>query len=195
MILLKNVTKSENCFTESGVCMLKVKDGIFEAFEELLKEKSFEDITILDIAKRCEISRGTFYRYFADKYELMNYGYIKKSNALISAYDGINMLKNNYLAMANYMYKKESFRKIFMQYGQNSLTDTISMTCNSICRELVLKSGEKENSDELSDAIEMFSIGMAEYLRHWALNGYKVTPERIAVAIFENIPAKLMKYL
>ena len=175
--------------------MLKVKDGIFEAFEELLKEKSFEDITISDIAKKCEISRGTFYRYFADKYELMNYGYIKKSNALISAYNGIDMLKSNYLAMANYMYKKESFRKIFMQYGQNSLTDTISMTCNNVCRELVLKSGEKEISDELSDAIEMFSIGMAEYLRSWALNGYKVTPERIASAIFENIPNKLMKYL
>lgn len=175
--------------------MLKIREGIFESFEKLLKEKSFEKITVSDISKNCGISRATFYRYFSDKYELMNYGYKKKSEELIAVYDGIEMLKNNHLAMARYMYKKESFRKIFMQYGQNSLTDTISMTCNNVCRELVLKSGEKEISDELSDAIEMFSIGMAEYLRSWALNGYKVTPERIASAIFENIPNKLMKYL
>lgn len=42
-----------------------------EAFIELMQEKSFQAITVQNIADRAEINRVTFYAHYADKYQLI----------------------------------------------------------------------------------------------------------------------------
>ena len=42
------------------------------AFLELLREKSMEDISIQDITERATLNRATFYAHFPDKYALMD---------------------------------------------------------------------------------------------------------------------------
>lgn len=46
---------------------------LIEALRNLLKEKSFENITVQELCNKSLIARGTFYNYFEDKYELLNY--------------------------------------------------------------------------------------------------------------------------
>jgi AcrR family transcriptional regulator len=48
------------------------KQQIHEAFFDLLREKSFEKTTVTGICTRAEISRGTFYLHYVDKYELLD---------------------------------------------------------------------------------------------------------------------------
>jgi AcrR family transcriptional regulator len=43
-----------------------------QSFVELLHERSFESITVLDIAERATLNRATFYAHFADKYALLD---------------------------------------------------------------------------------------------------------------------------
>ena len=43
-----------------------------EALSELLKEKSFEDLTVLEICEQAGIHRATFYKHFVDKYDFLN---------------------------------------------------------------------------------------------------------------------------
>lgn len=50
--------------------VIRTKKNIKRAFNELLKEKGFEAITVQDIADRADINRGTFYLHFLDKYDL-----------------------------------------------------------------------------------------------------------------------------
>jgi AcrR family transcriptional regulator len=43
-----------------------------DAFVALLAEKSFQAITVQDIAERATLNRATFYAHFEDKYDLMD---------------------------------------------------------------------------------------------------------------------------
>lgn len=49
----------------------KTLHAIDVAIINLLKEKSFDSITIKDISTEAMINRGTFYTYYKDKYELI----------------------------------------------------------------------------------------------------------------------------
>src|SRR5579859_8057832 len=48
----------------------RTRQRLQEALVELLAEKSFDAITVQDIAARSTVNRATFYAHFADKYEL-----------------------------------------------------------------------------------------------------------------------------
>jgi len=50
----------------------KTRAAIKRAFVELLAEKTFESISIHDIAERADVNRGTVYAHFADKYDLLD---------------------------------------------------------------------------------------------------------------------------
>ena len=51
----------------------KTRKSIEDAFLNLLKENSFENITIKDICEHAMISRSTFYSHYKDKYDLLEY--------------------------------------------------------------------------------------------------------------------------
>ena len=50
----------------------KTKELIQNSFMQILEKKSFESITIGDIAKQAQINRGTFYLHFIDKFDLLD---------------------------------------------------------------------------------------------------------------------------
>lgn len=53
----------------------RTKYRIATALEELMVGRSFEGITVMEIAEHCGISRQTFYNHFFDKYDLVNWIY------------------------------------------------------------------------------------------------------------------------
>lgn len=50
-----------------------VKNSIAEAMKSLVREKCIEDISVMDICQRCSVNRRTFYRYFSDKFEVIEW--------------------------------------------------------------------------------------------------------------------------
>ena len=49
------------------------KGKMAEAFKELVCKKSFQKITISDIAKESAMTRENFYYHFRDKYDIMHW--------------------------------------------------------------------------------------------------------------------------
>ena len=50
----------------------KTKTKLRSALSDLLKEMSFEHITVSDICRRSGVTRITFYAYYTDKFALVN---------------------------------------------------------------------------------------------------------------------------
>lgn len=51
--------------------ILKTQDALKKAVIELMSEKNFDDITIQDLSDRANVSRGTIYLHYMDKYEII----------------------------------------------------------------------------------------------------------------------------
>ncbi|MFC4807971.1 TetR/AcrR family transcriptional regulator [Paenibacillus sp. GCM10023250] len=52
--------------------IIKTREAINKALIELMSEKSFENITINDIAEKANLNRGTLYLHYTDKYDLLD---------------------------------------------------------------------------------------------------------------------------
>lgn len=63
---------------------LETKLSIYRAAVELLEEEDIDAISIRAIAKRANISVGTFYYYFSTKYEVFSYAHTLMGNYLTS---------------------------------------------------------------------------------------------------------------
>ena len=51
--------------------IIKTRKALYNAFEELMKSKPFEQIKVSDICNEALINRSTFYDHYADKYDLL----------------------------------------------------------------------------------------------------------------------------
>ena len=60
------------------------RNRIVYACNSLMREVPFEKITVSMIAKRGGVSKPTFYRYFLDKYDVMNYNYKRSLDKWVS---------------------------------------------------------------------------------------------------------------
>ncbi|MCI6753734.1 TetR/AcrR family transcriptional regulator, partial [Galactobacillus timonensis] len=49
-----------------------IRNAVIEAFVNLLKKKSYEEISVAEIIRKAHVSKTTFYRYFRDKADLMD---------------------------------------------------------------------------------------------------------------------------
>src|SRR5271167_4117222 len=49
----------------------RTRQMLFKAFQDLLTEKTFQLITVQDIAERSTLNRATFYDHFTDKFALL----------------------------------------------------------------------------------------------------------------------------
>jgi AcrR family transcriptional regulator len=52
--------------------VIKSQQAIKKAILELMTEKNFDDITIMDISERANVNRGTIYLHYMDKYDLLD---------------------------------------------------------------------------------------------------------------------------
>lgn len=50
----------------------KTQEALKNAVIELMSEKNFDDITIKDLSDRANVSRGTIYLHYLDKYDLLD---------------------------------------------------------------------------------------------------------------------------
>ncbi|WP_138493551.1 TetR/AcrR family transcriptional regulator [Paenibacillus pinistramenti] len=52
--------------------ILKTQEALKKAVIELMSEKNFDEITIQDLSDRANVSRGTIYLHYLDKYDLLD---------------------------------------------------------------------------------------------------------------------------
>lgn len=173
-----------------------MKFYIANTFEELLEQKSFDNISVNEIVEKCEISRTTFYHHFKDKYDLVAWIYKQEAEKIKSRNSESGSWKTLVLDFMNLTIQKKKYFKIALNYyEQNSLLDIIHECGYLYIKEIITK---ELNTDILPKSIDfsakMYSYSTAYMQKEWLLNGTKESPEEIANLLCENIPLPLQPY-
>ena len=155
---------------------------------ELIKENSFEDITVSKIIKRAQLSRSSFYRYFHDKYDVVNEAYLECCEAeILKKY---KKRSDRHLEIYRYIYENQSyFKKVLKTTGQNSFSDFYQ---NNVKNWYIKAYQSNYPNQQLTDEI-LFKADIAAHsticsLKKWVNEGCRVTVENIYSWSFDLLP-------
>lgn len=167
--------------------ILRSQNKLKENFAELLKTKELKDITVLELCKKANINRTTFYKYYTDIDDLT----LKIENTLIKELEEeITHINRNYL----------------LSYT-SSIVEKINNNDNAILKYLISKNGDhtflrrilykvynesilewkhllkKANEQDLDNIFNFIIEGSIGIINNWVNNKCKEEPKSIAIFI------------
>jgi AcrR family transcriptional regulator len=184
-----------------GVCknkvdrrILKTQEALRKAVIELMSEKNFDDITIQDISDRANVSRGTIYLHYVDKFDLLDKlmeTHINELRVICESgsdldYTDANLPWFEYLA-ANHLFFSTmlaskgapSFRSRFIEFLIQEFRDEVDTT-----------QGKNQGLNEgvLLQFIVTSYVGVVEW---WLTNGMPYPPnvmaEQVGILLERNL--------
>lgn len=177
---------------------MNTKKIIADSMFLLLKTKSFEKITIEMILNKSSVSRSTFYRYFNDKYELMNWCYQSYVDTLLmKVYKGEECWRTTLTLIFQFLNDNhEYFEQASKVQGKNSFSDFLYNYSYEFYKNIYLaKKNEKALSDYARIALEFNCFGSVHIVKKWLENGRKESVSDISEWTFELIPELFRRVL
>ena len=143
---------------------------IADAFKRLVEKKDFNKITVKMIAAESGIMRSTFYNYFQDKYEILEW--IVKSE--ISDKVIILIEKEMYVEALSLMFScveddKKFFKRAFAITGQNGFEGILAAAFKELFLEVYKSVDFNYNNKVITrDTISQYqSIALVTYIKMW----------------------------
>ncbi len=147
---------------------------IADSFKSLLIKKDFKKITVKMIAAESGFMRSTFYNYFQDKYEILEW--IVKNDI----YDRINpyVLNESYFEAFQKVFKsieddKEFYKKAFLIDGQNGFEEILAKELSKLFKKAYESVNFESDSPIVTlDTISQYqSLALIMYIRMWICDG------------------------
>ncbi len=140
----------------------RTRQMLFQAFQELLAEKSFDQISVQDLAERSTLNRATFYDHFADKFALLEALIGERFTSVIEVHTAGNVstsetsLRKLILAACDFLAEMSSG----CQKNQRQFEPIVESRVKSIIRELLLEGlrSHKIKSSELKATMVSWAI-------------------------------------
>ncbi len=155
-----------------------------KAFSELLKMRSFEQITVSDLAKKAQLSRRAFYNHFNSKEDFLR-------ESILIIFDDITKILNNDLLyeevilkeMLSYMYTNKEIIKSFVCFFPN-----IDNIIKDYIKGMIIHSDIPDLEKQLETAYQVpYSFALGIYIStiesiilNWIDHDFTEEPEEIA---------------
>lgn len=169
---------------------------IVAATDSLMEDHCFDEITVTKICEEAQISRSTFYRYFTDKYLIIQwYSDLIASTGIFE----IGRTLSWYEGLLYTIQGHHDFQRLFVQAsratGYNSLSRHAERARRHNLIETVTKYKHAELSDELNMQIVSLSISETMIMMRWMKKGMAKSPAEMARLITTTIPCDLYELL
>lgn len=178
--------------------IVKTRDDIRNAFISLLKEKSFDEITVKDIAEKANINRATFYKHYEDKYDLISYleeEIIERIKQIIEASSPMNLTlaiqeQPAYQTIVNiYHYINEERDLIEVLISPNG-NQTFLTHMEFLLEQMLMNLFKNQITTKQSKLkLELIVVYLASahlgVIKHWLIKKLPYTPEDMAMMLIK----------
>ena len=169
--------------------------AILEAFNRLIEEMDFQKISVDMIMREAEVSRSTFYRYFKDKYEVMNANYKNLLDYYVAPERSTGYRDLCFHLFSYALDNLKVFKRALESTGFNSFSNFIYeysyQTALAITRSN--RNGEGFTpAEELQ--VDVFCNGICAVYKNLVCQRYKIDASTAADALYEMMPESLKHY-
>ena len=170
----------------------RTKRDIVAAFNRLIARAEIEKITTQMIAAEAEVSKATFYRYFRDKYDVLNYNYKQLLDEAIGRCDNYRDLFYELYSFARDEWT--SFRRAFYTTGVNSLENFVYSYSKSVVEQITAQNrGGASLTPEENMQVDVLCYGISYMYKKWTLGQYPLQPDTAADALYALMPESLKR--
>ncbi|WP_105957294.1 TetR/AcrR family transcriptional regulator [Apilactobacillus quenuiae] len=171
------------------------KQWLSTSLLSIMKQKSYESITVMEIAKNADLSRRTFYRFFRNKNELLKFVFecsvneyffilqqtIEQKTMRIEFNDIIKIFLNfwwNHRELAQILIQQNLFSRLFAVYSNYSdkMYHTFKMPWHI-----------EENDHELGYVFDFFLGGYINIVSRWLMDEKAISPNELTRIIYDAI--------
>lgn len=171
---------------------MQTKIRITRACNKLLHEMPFEKITVAMIAEKSGVSKQTFYRYFLDKYDVVNYHYKHNLDKWVSDIDCKNWKEFYVRAFSGSLRDTRREKNAFSVIGANSYTAfLVKYSYEAVERAATMCRGGEPLSREEKLLLSFFSHGIIAVNNAWVNGELDYSVEEIAELSYLAMPESL----
>ncbi|MDO4977665.1 MAG: TetR/AcrR family transcriptional regulator C-terminal domain-containing protein [Eubacteriales bacterium] len=132
--------------------MNSTKGRVAQKFKEIVCKKSFQKITISDIAKECDMTRENFYYHFHDKFDIIRWIIeVEVLNQLPETKDFLLWIDE---MTESFQKDRQFYQRIFNELGKDAIREQIAPVLEKRIRKIIeltskdtVWSVRKENKD------------------------------------------------
>lgn len=148
------------------------KHQLAEGFKELMLKGSFDKITIRMITEQAGVIRPTFYNYFQDKYEVMEWLLEEEVFRPVCEMVDEGMEREAIYLLFRRMEKDQPYyQKAFEVTGQNGFEEILSGKIRKLIQELLknhkIKLQSLEGLKDLNIFLEFHTLTVVNGLKYW----------------------------
>lgn len=167
---------------------IRSKNLIKKAVARLIHEKEISKITVSDVIREADISRGTFYAHYPDIHsviEQIETEEVKKLVTLVNrSRDGdtdVKSIKDFLSIICNYIYEDFDYYKMLMQscFLNNYLCRIIDIYYEDTLSEL-MNSSKNNDEAKVKTYITYVTAGVKEAIVAWIEGRIECSPDEIA---------------
>jgi len=169
--------------------------AIINGFNRLIVEHDFQKISVEMIMQEAGVSRSTFYRYFKDKYDVMNANFKNLLDYYISPERSRNYRDLCYHLFSYAQSNLKMFRRALESTGFNSFSNYIYEYSYQTALTITQANRNGQGFTPVEELqVDVFCNGICAVYRNIVCQRYTIDPSAAADALYEMMPESLKHY-
>ena len=167
-----------------------------QAIKDLIKVVPLDKIAVTDIVTRSGMTRQTFYRYFKDKYDLVNWYFEKLVlQSFRQMGNGCSLQEALQLKFAFINSEHSFFKEAFKSNDYNNLVNYDFNCIYEFYKGIIEKNLNHSVDDDLDFLLKMYCKGSIVMTVDWVLNDMPISIEKIVSLLIEALPKRLEPFI
>lgn len=174
----------------------KTRSALHKAFTELLEEKNFEEITVVELCERAMIRRTTFYKHYTDKNDYFRF-YICELRDSFASELPPDVSRNSPTEYITYMSRH---LYLFVQTHENLVSHIVDSEYVNMLFELLYEIVSNEISDAMSKSrysweqrsftSAFYASGLLSTVRKWVNSHRNITEDQFVSEVVQLMDMK-----